>query len=212
MPISHRHKCIFVHIPKTGGSSIEKYLDIRIRTKNLYRHSGHVKLQYNGMWYPLHHLPATHIKKIYPALFKKYYKFSFVRNPYQRILSLYLWLNDEKWQHLQNNVSDGNILSITKHFERWLDSFLKKNNYMKLTQTQFLYSKNKLIVDDVYKFENINSELERLKVKLNDNFNSNEIHNATVKSFDRNKLLTDAVKEKIYNFYKEDFDNFGYEK
>ena len=28
MPISHKYKTIFVHIPKTGGAAVEKTLDI----------------------------------------------------------------------------------------------------------------------------------------------------------------------------------------
>ena len=35
MPISDEHKCVFVHVPKTGGSSIESVLQMD-RAKNLY--------------------------------------------------------------------------------------------------------------------------------------------------------------------------------
>lgn len=212
MPISHNNRFIFIHIPKTGGTSIENYLNIRRLTKNLLRHSAFVKFQYNGTWYPLHHLPATIVKKIHPNYFKKYYKFSFVRNPYQRMLSLYVWLNEEKLQNLRNDSSDSDIILATEQFEKWIDYFFKKNDYRNLSQTEYLYSGKKLIVDEVYKFEDMHIELDRLKKRLNINFDASQIHNASAKTFDRNKLLTDSIKEKIYNFYKEDFDNFGYEK
>jgi len=215
MPISHRHKCIFVHIPKTGGVSIEKHFKIKRLTRNLYRHSMYVKFQYYGIWYPLHHLPADIIKKIHPDTFKKYYKFSFVRNPYNRILSLYLYTHKKKWESMQNSgveINDTVLAGISEKFEKWFDKFIQSNDYRKLTQTKFLFENKKLIVDEVFKFEDMEAELKKLKQKFKLEFDPHEIHNSSTTMFDRKKLLTPQIKEKIYNFYKEDFDNFGYEK
>lgn len=215
MPISHKHKAIFVHIPKTGGVSLGKYLDIRRLTQNLYRHSKYSKFQYYGMWYPLQHLPADIIKKIHPDKFKKYYKFSFVRNPYNRILSLYLFTNKKKWEKMKNEgieINDTTLANISKNFEKWLDKLIKTNDYRKLTQTRFLFEKNKLIVDEVFRFEDMESELKKLEQKFKLKFDYDNIHNSSTTMFDRKKLLTPKIKEKIYNFYKEDFDNFGYDK
>lgn len=215
MPISYEHKCIFVHIPKTGGVSVGKHLKIKRLTRNLFRHSTNVKFQYHDIWYPLHHLPANIIKKIHPNIFKKYYKFSFVRNPYNRMLSLYLYMHKKKWESMQNSsveINDAVLADISAKFEKWVDKFIQSNDYRKLTQTKFLYENNRLIVDDVFKYEDMEAELKKLKQKLKLEFDPREIHNSSTTMFDRKKLLTPQIKEKIYNFYKEDFDNFGYEK
>ena len=71
--IDHKNRFIFIHIPRTGGSSIERAL-------------GHRD------WWSIHppskHL-TTHIaKKIYAKYWKDYFKFTFVRNPWDRMVSL----------------------------------------------------------------------------------------------------------------------------
>jgi hypothetical protein len=62
--IDHKYKFIFVHIPKTGGISISKLLDASESTHN--------KIDY-----------YINNKT------KNYYKFTFVRNPWDRFVSLY---------------------------------------------------------------------------------------------------------------------------
>jgi hypothetical protein len=71
--ISHELKCIFIHIPRTAGSSIEQTLvgkdwwQIERKTK---------------------HLVASQAKKLYSEYWNDYFKFSFVRDPYSRMVSL----------------------------------------------------------------------------------------------------------------------------
>jgi len=70
--ISHDLKCIFVHIPRTAGSSIEKWLcgedwwSIEAETKHLSAHLA--RQRYRRYW-------------------DSYFKFSFVRNPWDRMVS-----------------------------------------------------------------------------------------------------------------------------
>jgi len=64
--ISHEHKCIFIHIPHTGGSSIEvalvgkNWIDVDQKTK---------------------HLDWKEAKALYSEYWDSYFKFSVVRNP-----------------------------------------------------------------------------------------------------------------------------------
>jgi len=76
--ISHRHKFIFVHTQRTGGTSIEA----AFRAKP-------------GVWHPEDprdehaHLSVREYRELFPTEFASYFKFSFVRNPWDRIVSLY---------------------------------------------------------------------------------------------------------------------------
>lgn len=71
--INHKYKCIFIHIPRTGGSSIEKQIC------NIYWHNKEPETK---------HITASHAKKIYSEYWDSYFKFAFVRNPRDRVVSM----------------------------------------------------------------------------------------------------------------------------
>jgi hypothetical protein len=83
--ISHKHRFIFIHIPKTAGTSIEEAL--RDESCQLlpgewdYRRAPHA---------PLNHLTLQEVADcgiLTPAQLKSYFKFCFVRNPWDRLVS-----------------------------------------------------------------------------------------------------------------------------
>ena len=73
----------FIHIPKTAGTSVEQF--IKDNGKNEINYLG---VQNNRS---MHHYTALELKKLEPHIFDIYYKFSIVRNPYDRLLSEYYW-------------------------------------------------------------------------------------------------------------------------
>ena len=90
--IIHTHKAIFVHIPKTAGSSIEVALNTLENTNK-----GAVD-EATGTFYPVttgkeKHYDARAYRKHYGRrVWQDYYKFTVVRNPWQRIHSW--WWNN----------------------------------------------------------------------------------------------------------------------
>ena len=97
MPISHKNKIIFVHIPRTGGNSVEVALNMQVDNElfGLVDSFGN-RLKINDLIslrpekiVCLQHLAAKEIKKMYPNIWNNYYKFAFVRNPWDRMVSFF---------------------------------------------------------------------------------------------------------------------------
>ena len=156
--ISDKYKTVFVHIPKTGGQSIEHFflnlhdLDWNSRDQLLLREN---KLRKYGPE-RLSHLTAFEYKRygyLSSNLYEKYFKFSFVRNPYSRLVSEYNYVSSSRHMTFKEFLKIG--FSGT-------DSFSDQYRHM-MPQYEFIYGRNKqLLVDFVGKFENLQSDFDRI--------------------------------------------------
>ena len=83
--ISHQHRFIFIHITKTAGTSIEKAL--RDETCQLLPGEwDHARIRHT----PLNHLTLQELADygiLTPTQLESYFKFCFVRNPWDRLIS-----------------------------------------------------------------------------------------------------------------------------
>ena len=111
--ISHRHKCIFIHIPKTAGSSVEKKLGLFEELSwGAQDHRTIKELQPISCRTAAHLLRAPHkgfsrrrllkellrpgtSNRVSRKAYSTYFKFSILRNPWSRVYSWY-----------QNTMSD----------------------------------------------------------------------------------------------------------
>ena len=75
--INNKHKFLFIHVPRTGGSSIESQFNYKEKRK--------------------HWTLSDWKNMLDPDIFEGYFKFSFVRNPWDAIISKYLdiWFTDK---------------------------------------------------------------------------------------------------------------------
>ncbi len=88
MPIDHERNLLFVHIPKTGGSTILSLLGLWRA-----RRDADLQILFGDFGpYDLQHLTMAQLREFLTAAeISQFYSFAFVRNPWARAVSAALW-------------------------------------------------------------------------------------------------------------------------
>ena len=129
--ISHELKCIFIHIPRTAGSSIEKFL---VGT-DWWRFDRRTK-----------HLVASQAKKIYKEYWDDYFKFSFVRNPYSRMLSMASYSSNMRRIYFGNETLLSDLISrefINGYRELFGQKILLEHDHRFYKRSEIITNKHK---------------------------------------------------------------------
>jgi hypothetical protein len=122
--ISHKHKCIFVHIPKTGGSSIEKvFVSKGVPFTPFYYQYSYKKRKYHFKINEQHAFPHEMRRCYGTTSWSEYFKFIIVRNPWERFLSYYFHMIN---QNLRGNVETTEPLADIS-FNGFVNMFFDKN-------------------------------------------------------------------------------------
>ncbi len=153
--ISHDLRCILVHVQKTGGMSIRRALNM-------------------PQWDPHQHRFASELRSLYGAeLWESYFKFGFVRNPWDRLVS---W-----WEMIRRNVAEGRPMNgfqryVVSHAATFED-FIRKcgaeyrdhdgSKWIYRNQVDYLTdSSGALLVDFVGRFENLSADFGFVAARL----------------------------------------------
>ena len=160
--ISHSNRFIFVHVPKTGGTSIE-------RTIQKYGTCLQGKRNFDSIYYK--HITANSLKILLGDEFDTYFKFTVVRNPWDWIVSNYEY---NRGVHRPYSISDSdsdkqkdfsslNLENMS--FDVWLDWWVETFHP---SQIQLLVDcDGKLLTDKVIKFESLQEDFNMVCKKIN---------------------------------------------
>lgn len=82
--ISHTHRFIFVHVGRTGGSTIERMAGVPLTDDPRTQRLGNTDFSDK-------HAGLQHYYSAFPEQFREYFKFTIVRNPFDRLHSAWHW-------------------------------------------------------------------------------------------------------------------------
>lgn len=208
MIISDKHKYIFIAIPKTGSTTIQNFLrknDDSCRMNCIQINNETIRVDA--------HIETKKLKKIMGKKFDEYVKFTFIRNPYSRVVSSYFFYKNGKTLRsrffIRNLMARLNII-LTRIFPFSVWSIIKPQKKM----TDYLYDNdNQLLINLVGKTENLNEDLlmisKQLGISVKDEtvpFKNKSTH-SSVESYYSNKLYKKLYSKilkkdlKIYDKY-----------
>jgi hypothetical protein len=205
MIISHKHKFIYLRTPKTASSSVSVLLEKFCGDDDIVTYvSGEDVCHRPRNFEELNaknHCDATLAKQIIgDVLFKKYFKFTCVRNPWDREVSCY-------WHRIKKNEQK-NMRQIS--FKHHLELGEQWGNYEK-----FYKINEKVCMDDFIYFERLENDTKRILNKLNIKFDNSLVlpeikrhTNPRKKHYSR--FYNDATRNFVHGKYQNDIRYFEY--
>jgi len=181
--ISHSHKFLFIQIPKTATSSIHSFLAPHM--------APHMVYDYNQI---SRHAKYSAAARYYPES-KNYFKFSFVRNPWDRLLSFYLF---KKTDRARIKIRDD--LSLK-------DFILAGKGETGFNQKSYVDGFDEHCL--IGRFENLQGDFDKICDMLGIPKNKLPLKNAT----DHNhytEYYDDETREIVAEKYARDIEYFGY--
>lgn len=184
---------LFIHIPKCGGSSIAAGLfekeNVHFRSYMNLNTDQHKK--YMTDHHEKHATASYYSKKL--ESFNDYYKFTVIRNPWERLMSAY------EWNRLHGG---GNGL------EKFISIMEKQEHHQVKPIVHFVKENNEVIVDDIFDFAQLDKVFDKLglqnfhKKRRNSKRHFDELNDTQLNKFD----------EIVNKLYKDDIEFFGFKK
>lgn len=182
------NQILFIHIPKTGGTSIASAL-------------------YGA---PKGHPTLYEYYLSNPILTKEYYKFCVVRNPFDRLVSTFAHIthNDinPKIKNVWNKLEIETFDDLINRLDDPRTYKILRSRIMNLRPQYDMIKHSKVKMEKIYKFENYNTIVEELKTKFNVDIKKlNSSPRKNYRDYYDNRTI-EVVKRR----FKKNLNNFNY--
>jgi len=158
--------------------------------------------------------------------FDSYYKFTIVRNPWDRVCSWFYFRKDILYNSLYRKndtkirkfrgVSDKILLEeynlMNNDFNEWLHLNIYKqwnNTWFALNHDQMTWINDVDMFDKICRFENLQTDLKQIPHFTNINFS--EKNNLSSNDGNYTQLFSSESRDLIADIYKRDIETFNYE-
>ena len=186
------HRCIFVHIPKCAGTSIRQ---------SLFGTAGG------------HRTLAGYQTMLTPELFAECFKFTFVRNPWDRLASAFFFLKNGDMT--SNHKWAKENLSTLENFDAFVRQWVTRENVWSYShfrpQFQFICLEGKRpAVDFIGFYENLVPDFSMICEKIKSPAKLREENRNARRTKDYRDYYTDETRRIVAEVYAEDIELFGY--
>ena len=189
MAVIIKEKSIFIHIPKTGGSSIQRWLldntDSYITTATKHQPLYDIELKYG----------------------KFDFSFAVVRNPWDWCVSWYFFSRDRALRRINHPKNKGKfsleynqqiLNDFEKGFEYFIETAMLKDQYHRTVG-----------IDYIIKLENIDEEIKVIAKQFNIN-KELPVINASSRTYGYRDYYNDNTRQIVQTKFEKDINTFGY--
>jgi hypothetical protein len=205
MLLSYDHRFIFIHNYRVAGTSIRKSLEKYVKRPLLRRFFEEIgvgnKLSHHKWETFPAHIKAKELRRILPAdLYDTFYKFAFVRNPWDWQVSLYHYMLKNK-SHRQHR-----LISAMESFDEYI---VWRVNEGKVLQKDFVTdSEGTMIVDFVGRYENLSKDFLQVCNALNINASLPHINKSSHRNY--RSYYRAETRSLVEENFSADIELFGY--
>lgn len=200
--VYHQHRCIYIHIPKTAGKSITNAM---------------------GCGWAGHKDVAQYALELNPAIFQNYFKFSIVRNPWDRLVSEYNFQrNKDRPKRDKLHIYDER--GAKRGFAEWVRvSFADPHRYRGedwagdtspnihrwSPQIDWISIDGRIAVDFVARMENINQDFAEIRKKIG--LAPRDVPHTNAKwHWHYSHYYDSATRDLVTEYYARDIEAFNY--
>ncbi len=215
MLISHSHQFIFFHVTKVAGISITNALQAYIEEPTHFRiarPAAEINSKPNPMYEmwksALLHAKAKDVKKeLSPEIFANYFKFAFVRNPWDWQVSMRHFILKET-THIHHER-----IKAMQSFEEYLNWVINaKNPYpkggTKFQKEAIADNENNLLVNYIGRFEELATGFNQVCQYLK--LDTSLPHLNKSQHSDYKSHYDETTREMVAECFKDDIELFGY--
>jgi hypothetical protein len=207
MVLSHSKKFLFIHVYKVAGTSISKelakYSSLILPSIRAYRFLSRKMPYIFPNKYPRHATALQMKRVIAPDAFNSYFKFAFVRNPWDWQVSMYHYILEKKTHHLHQKVRS------LKDFPTYIDWYV--HTPVVTNQKDILSDEDgTYLMDFAGKFENLNEDFDHICDRIGIPRIELPHLNATKKK-KYQAFYTDNARDQVRQYFHKDVEFFQYE-
>lgn len=191
-PCFDRHQALFIHVPKSAGRSVVRGLfDVK----------------------SVEHAPAAWYQQLDAERFARYFKFTFVRNPWDRAVSAYTYLagggsaasaEDSQWSAFVNSHDSFDAFICT-----WLSEENAMRNALFTPQVVFLRDIfGRIDIDFVGRFETLQADFDQVAQRLGVDAQLPHLNQSRAEDF--RSFYSPASRDRVARVYAGDIEAFGY--